>query len=142
MIGSTEGELAGTQTLDELYPKLTVIEMGAGWNKPTPALWPSPGAVFRPFHWRYDQAKGALDAAGRLIDTTLAERRNLILTNPIADNNYSTAATTVVAYQMILPGERARSHRHTPNALRLILDAAPGAYTIVDGVRLPMLPGD
>jgi gentisate 1,2-dioxygenase len=142
MDGSTQGDLAGTATLEELYPKLAAIEMGAGWNKKTPSLWPSPGAIFRPFQWRYDQAKGALDAAGRLIDTALAERRNLILANPIAGNTYATASTTVVAYQMIMPGEQARSHRHTPNALRLILDAEAGAYTVVDGVRLAMLPGD
>ena len=41
-----------------------------------------------------------------------------------------------------MPGEKARSHRHTPNALRLVLDAAPGAYTIVNGKRLPMAPND
>ena len=33
---------------------------------------------FQPFVWSYAQAKGALDAAGRLINTELAERRNLI----------------------------------------------------------------
>jgi gentisate 1,2-dioxygenase len=43
---------------------------------------------------------------------------------------------------MIMPGEKARSHRHTPNALRLIVDAEPGAYTIVNGERLSMMPGD
>ena len=43
---------------------------------------------------------------------------------------------------MIMPGEKARSHRHTPNALRLIIDAEPGAYTIVNGERLSMMPGD
>jgi gentisate 1,2-dioxygenase len=31
----------------------------------------------------------------------------------------------VAAYQMIMLGEKARTHRHTPNALRLIVDAAP-----------------
>jgi gentisate 1,2-dioxygenase len=43
---------------------------------------------------------------------------------------------------MIMPGEKARSHRHTPNALRLIIDADPGAYTVVNGERLSMMPGD
>jgi gentisate 1,2-dioxygenase len=33
-------------------------------------------------------------------------------------------------------------HRHTPNALRLILDAEPGTYTEVDGVNIAMAPGD
>jgi gentisate 1,2-dioxygenase len=43
---------------------------------------------------------------------------------------------------MIMPGEWARSHRHTPNALRLILDSDPGTYTEVDGVKIAMEPGD
>ena len=60
--------------------------------------------------------------------------------NPAGD--YATSRTIVAAYQMIMPGEKARSHRHTPNALRLIIDAEPGAYTIVNGERLSMMPGD
>lgn len=45
-------------------------------------MWPRPRGEFRPAHWRYSEAKAALDAAGRLINTELAERRNLILANP------------------------------------------------------------
>ena len=48
----------------------------------------------------------------------------------------------VAAYQGIMPGERALSHRHTPNALRLVLEGGPGIYTVVDGVRIDMEPGD
>jgi gentisate 1,2-dioxygenase len=61
--------------------------------------------------------------------------------NPLEGNTYATTRTLIAAYQMILPGEKARSHRHTPNALRLILEGE-GAYTVVDGVRLDMHPGD
>jgi gentisate 1,2-dioxygenase len=43
---------------------------------------------------------------------------------------------------MILPGERAASHRHTANALRLVLDAPSGVYTVVNGVRYDMSPND
>jgi len=118
------------------------MHVGPGWNKPTPSLWDEPRKTFVPAHWRYDQAKAALDAAGRLINTELAERRNLILYNPVPGNEYATTRTLLAAYQMILPGEQARSHRHSPNALRLIVDAEPRAYTIVDGVKLPMDPGD
>ena len=57
-------------------------------------------------------------------------------------NSYGTVRTMVAAYQMILPGEWARAHRHTPNALRLILDSEPGTYTEVDGVKIAMEPGD
>ena len=116
--------------------------MGPGWNKPTPSLWAEPRKTLLPAHWRYEQARGALDAAGRLINTALAERRNLILVNPAEGNTYATTRTLVAAYQMIMPGEWARAHRHTPNALRLIVDAEPGTYTEVDGVNIAMQPGD
>jgi len=138
----TPEQLASTATLDDLYPKLSEMGVCPGWNKPTTSLWPAPKKSFQPVHWSFSQAQGALDSAGRLIRTELAERRNLILFNPIEGNPYATTRTIVSAYQMIMPGERAPSHRHVPNALRLIVDAGEGAYTIVDGKKLPMLSGD
>ena len=135
-------DLARCATLEELYGKLDKVGMGPGWNKPTPSLWPAPRKTLVPAHWQYQLARGALDAAGRLINTALAERRNLILVNPAEGNTYGTVRTLVAAYQMIMPGEWARAHRHTPNALRLILDAEPGTYTQVDGVNIAIAPGD
>ena len=135
-------DLAQSSSLEELYGLLKPMHVGPGWHKPTPSLWDEPRKTFVPAHWNYEQARAALDAAGRLINTELAERRNLILFNPIPGNDYATTRTLLAAYQMILPGERARSHRHSPNALRLVVEAEPGAYTIVDGVKLMMAPGD
>jgi gentisate 1,2-dioxygenase len=140
MNAPTPQQLSQSGTLEDLYSQLGSIRMGAGWAKPTPSLWAEPRKTFQPFVWSYAQAKGALDAAGRLINTELAERRNLIMQNPAGD--YATSRTIVAAYQMIMPGEKARSHRHTPNALRLVIDAEPGAYTVVNGERLSMMPGD
>ena len=138
----TRQDLAQSGTLEELYGKLDKVAMGPGWAKPTPSLWAAPHKTLVPAQWRYEEARGALDAAGRLINTALAERRNLILVNPAQGNTYGTTRTLVAAYQMIMPGEWARAHRHTPNALRLILDAEPGTYTEVDGVKIAMEPGD
>ncbi len=135
-------DLARSGTLEELYGKLGQIGIAPGWAKATPSLWPAPRKNFAPAHWKYEQARGALDAAGRLINTELAERRNLILFNPASTNSYGTVRTLVAAYQMIMPGEWARAHRHTPNALRLILDSEPGTYTEVDGIKIAMEPGD
>src|SRR5271154_7133466 len=135
-------ELAQSGTLEELYGKLSQVGIAPGWNKKVASLWPSPKKNFAPAHWKYEQARGALDAAGRLINTELAERRNLILYNPVSDASYGTVRTMVAAYQMIMPGEWARSPRHTPNALRLILDSEPGTYTEVDGIKIAMEPGD
>jgi gentisate 1,2-dioxygenase len=135
-------ELARSGSLEELYGKLPLVGIAPGWAKKVASLWSEPKKNFAPAHWKYEQARGALDAAGRLINTELAERRNLILYNPISDASYGTLRTMVAAYQMIMPGEWARSHRHTPNALRLILDSEPGTYTEVDGVKIAMEPGD
>lgn len=137
-----QAQIEGASGLDALYPALSASRMTAGWHKKRPSLWKEPRTAFRPLHWRYELGKAALDQAGRWIGTELAERRNLLLFNPVGDNDYATLRTMVVAYQMIKPGEHARAHEHTPNALRLILDAGPGCYTVVDGVKLPMRTGD
>ncbi len=75
-------ELAQSGSLEELYGKLGAVGIAPGWNKKVASLWPAPRKNFVPAHWKYEQARGALDAAGRLINTELAERRNLILFNP------------------------------------------------------------
>ena len=128
--------------MEQLYALLDHTGMGPGWNKPEPSLWPTPRKNFVPAHWSYALSRPALDAAGRYVSTALAERRNLILANPVPGNTYATVRTLVAAYQMVKPHETARSHRHRPNALRLVIDADPETYTIVDGVKIPMLPGD
>jgi gentisate 1,2-dioxygenase len=40
-----------------------------------------------------------------------------------------------------MPGEIARAHRHSGAALRLIIEGG-GGYTVVNGERVPMSPGD
>lgn len=128
--------------LDTLYGLLDQVQMKNGWAKPTPSIYPEPKQPFVPAHWRYADAHAALHVAGGLVATEWAERRNLIMANPIPGNDYATVRTLVGAYQMVKGGETARSHRHTPNAMRVVLDAAPRTYTIVDGKKIPMLPGD
>lgn len=129
-------------SLEDLYASLAPHHFTAGWNKPTPSLYPEPYKTYAPVHWRYRDGHDALERAGHLVDTKFAERRNLIMANPEATNAYNSSATLVAAYQMLLPGEHARSHRHMPNALRLIVEADEGAYTTVNGERIRMLPGD
>jgi gentisate 1,2-dioxygenase len=129
-------------SLDELHELLRRQGMGPGWNKPEPSLYPLPKRAFVPAHWPYRAAREALHAAGGLVSTEFAERRNLILANPVPGNTYGTTRTLVAAYQMVRGHEVARSHRHTPNALRLALDCAPGTYTVVQGRKYPMEPGD
>lgn len=139
---TSASDLLEANDLTALYPVLDANRMTAGWFKKRASLWPQPRTDYRPLHWRYEIGALALDQAGRWMDTEMAERRNLLLFNPVGDNDYDTVRTLVAAYQMVKPGEYARAHRHSPNALRLVLDAGPGCYTVVDGTKLPMASGD
>jgi gentisate 1,2-dioxygenase len=128
--------------LEQLYPVLNRERFTAGWHKARPSLWNEPRTPFTPRHWRYAEARRYIDLAAQWIGTDKAERRNLLMFNPVGDNDYASLPNLVAAYQMLRPGEHARAHRHTPNALRLVLDAREEVYTVVDGVQLPMVPGD
>jgi gentisate 1,2-dioxygenase len=138
-----------TDELDKLS-SMDALLAAIGERNMTPGWIPRPNSsvrlkemrsVFVPAHWRYADAKLAMQSAGRLISTDLAERRNFIMRNPIPDNADATLRTLVCAYQSMLPGEKARSHRHAPHALRVILEAR-GSYSIVDGEKMPMESGD
>jgi gentisate 1,2-dioxygenase len=129
-------------TLDALYEEAAHLDLTPGWvPRKKPILWPEPKSEFIPAHWSYQEAKAALDAAGRLIDVSLAERRNLVMRNPAPGTNYETTRTLVCAYQMIRPGEAAPTHRHSSHALRVIIDGK-GSFSTVNGEKMPMETGD
>lgn len=134
--------LALHETPPGFFERLEAAAFSPGWAKRRPQMWPQPTPGYVPTVWRAAEALAALTESGAFVSTEFAERRNLILVNPVPDNVYPTCRNLVAAYQLVLPGETARSHRHSPNALRFVLDAAPGTYTLVDGVRIDMAPGD
>jgi gentisate 1,2-dioxygenase len=78
--------------------------------------------------------------AAQLVGTQQAERRVLRLTNPEL-SGLSASNTLVANIQIVMPGEIARAHRHSGAALRLIIEGG-GGYTVVNGERVPMYPGD
>ncbi|MEO7404574.1 MAG: cupin domain-containing protein [Burkholderiales bacterium] len=135
-------ELKRLGSLESLQSELGKRSMTPGWIQREKAiLTHEMRSVFVPSHWRYAEAKAAMQSAGRLIGTDLAERRNFIMRNPIAGNDIATLRTLICAYQSILPNEKARSHRHASHALRVILESR-GSYSIVDGDKHPMESGD
>ncbi len=135
-------ELRNLPSLEALQAAIGARNMTPGWiRRPKPILWHEMHSEFVPAHWRYTEAKAAMQAAGRLIGTDLAERRNFVMRNPIPGNEIATLRTLVCAYQSIMPGEKARSHRHAPHALRVILESR-GSYSTVQGEKTPMETGD
>ncbi len=114
-------------------------------------LWPSlrallppgkPAARTRPTHWRYAALRPLLLRAGELTPIERAERRVLVLANPGHGlEKMQASASIYLGMQLLLPGEWAPSHRHTPNAVRMVVEGE-GAYTTVDGEKCPMRRGD
>ncbi len=76
-----------------------------------------------------------------LITAKQAERRVFMLENPGLPGTGYITSSLYCGLQVIKPGEIAPAHRHSPNALRFIIEGE-GAYTTVEGERVTMRPGD
>lgn len=117
----------------------------------TVPLWPSlrsvlpygePARATQPVHWRYRDIRPQLLRAGELAPIEKAERRVLVLCNPgLGIENMKATATIYIGLQLILPGETAPNHRHTPSAVRFVVEGE-GGFTVVNGEKLPMHKGD
>jgi len=114
-------------------------------------LWPSLRALLPPLepqpktratHWSYAALRPLLLQAGELTPIDKAERRVLVLANPGHGlEKMQASAAIYLGMQLLLPGEWAPSHRHTPNAVRMVVEGV-GAWTTVDGEKCPMQRGD
>jgi gentisate 1,2-dioxygenase len=99
---------------------------------------PEPKMV--PYMWRWPLLQSIIDESGEAVPVG-DERRALQLFNPGLEGRWATTNNLIAAVQVLLPGEVARAHRHTPTAIRFIIEGS-GAYTAVDGERVYMEPGD
>ena len=134
-------------TLDEL-PKEYRAQMAAAGVAP---LWPmmrnvlphgAPNPVTRAGFWKYSDVRPLLLRAGELTPVEKAERRVLVLSDPGRGNGAMQATASIyLGMQLLLPGETAPAHVHTPSAVRIVIEGK-GGFTVVDGEKLPMEEGD
>jgi len=115
--------------------------LGPLWTALHQLLPTERGTAAVPHVWRWKDARPLLLEAGRLVPIEQAERRVLVLDNPGLKGRYAITSTLYAGLQIILPGEAAPRHHHTPAALRLVVEGT-GAFTTVDGVKCVMEPGD
>lgn len=115
--------------------------LGALWGYGRDLLPPEPITHVEPHVWRYADVRPTLLEAGSVVSPEEAERRVLLFLNPGLAPTVGTTRTLLAAFQLLLPGETARAHRHSPAALRFIVEGA-GAHTTIDGERTTMAPGD
>ena len=125
--------------LQDFANALERVHLDAPWLGPEMSHDPIPHMV--PFVWRWADIEPLIMRTGELMTPGRgAERRILRLANPGVPGKTSTH-TLSTAVQLLLPGECAPAHRHSPTAIRFIMHGQ-GAYTTVEGERCPMEPGD
>ncbi len=134
-------------TLEDLPPDYRDDMARAG----VAPLWPmmrnvlphgAPTPVTRPGHWAYPDLRPLLLRAGELTPVEKAERRVLVLCDPGRGAGAMQATASIyLGMQLLLPGETAPAHRHTPAAARIVVEGA-GGFTVVEGEKLMMEPGD
>ncbi|MCZ8132725.1 MAG: gentisate 1,2-dioxygenase [Steroidobacteraceae bacterium] len=125
----------------EFYDRLGRHHLSPLWLSLATLVPRQPASGCRPAIWRYPELRSLLLEAGGLVSVEEAERRVLVLENPAFGGQSRITTSLYAGLQLVLPGERARGHRHTQSALRFVLEGT-GAYTAVDGERATMHPGD
>lgn len=100
---------------------------------------PEPAAAEVPYVWHWREIEPLLTASRDVIDLGEdSQRRALNAVNPA--RRFGTTHTLIAGYQVVLPGETAPAHRHTPGAIRFMLEGR--GHTVVNGEPVLMERGD
>ncbi|KAF8855202.1 hypothetical protein BDZ45DRAFT_715846 [Acephala macrosclerotiorum] len=131
----------GLSSKQLLETKICEKELVPLWNSGGPPSASEPHTKHIPAVWRYEDTKSLLLRAAELVDAKEAERRAVLMINPGPKQSPFTLDTLLAAHQLILPGEQAVCHRHTPFAVRFLVEGDQG-YTVISGKKMYMVPGD
>jgi gentisate 1,2-dioxygenase len=126
----------------EFYGRAAQHNLAPLWEVAQAIVPPLPSSPCVPALWRYADARPYLLEASRLISAAEAQRRVLILENPGLPGQSRITPSLYAGLQIVMPGEIAPAHRHTPAALRFVVESSRGAYTAVGGERTLMAAGD
>ena len=123
------------QNLDELNDWLHGHNFSGLWEGMTPSQ------TLTPFNWKHEDIDQAVQAATRLLPLDdLGGRRSINMRHPTYPDRLSN--TLVMQVQCLLPGEIATTHRHSPSAIRFVIQGSSKAFTVVEGEPMPMETGD
>jgi gentisate 1,2-dioxygenase len=143
--GQTNAEhldAADAADLEDLYTGLARASLQPLWTITEELLTPTPRPQAVPWLWPAAVMKPLAREAIRLVPVERGgERRVLALANPGLGGRPYAAGTLWGALQCLGPREVAPAHRHTPGAIRFVLEGE-GVWTTVDGDACDMHPGD
>lgn len=128
--------------LESFYAELRQEHLEALWRINAKIMPFEPKSRVRPWLWRFGTLTRLAEQAGKLVPIERGgDRRVLGCINPSLGGIYGATATLWAAIQYLGPHESAPGHRHSPSALRFVVQGE-GAWTTVDGDRCLMSPGD
>lgn len=113
----------------------------AGWNVLAQEVPMQPRPRAAAHLWDRETLRGQLFLAGDLVPPEDAERRVLVLANPGLEGRPATTPTIFSDVQLVLPGEVTNIHRHTPSAIRFMLEGE-GSYAMGNGRTTDQVFGD
>ena len=131
-----------TPERERYYQRLHQYGLAPLWERLNILLTPEPQVRSTACLWDYDLTRNLLLESATVISAHEAERRVLILDNPGLNGSSAITETLYAGWQLVMPGEIAPAHRHSPSALRFILEGDGRAYTSVNGEKAYMSPGD
>ena len=123
------------------YGKLRGHSCAPLWEHLAQLVTREPVITAIPHIWDYSKIREDLLHSAHVISAEEAERRVLMLENPTLEGKARITESMYAGLQLIMPGEVARAHRHSPAALRFIVEGS-GGYTSVNGEKTYMEPGD
>ena len=130
-----------TNARADYYGRIDAYNMAPLWEVIHKLLAREPVTEATPYLWNYDSVRPSLMESADVISTEEAERRVLVLENPTMRGKSCITEALYAGLQLIMPGEIAATHRHSPAALRFIVEGSR-AYTAIDGEKAYMEPGD
>ena len=125
----------------ELTSDLRAVNAQPLWDRYGQVTRRTPAAIDSPMHWPWGAMLPLIDRAVSEVSMADAERRVLLLTHPAFNDSYATTTNLSAGLQTLLPGEVARAHRHTLQAIRFVMQGG-GALTSVNAQPCEMHEGD
>jgi gentisate 1,2-dioxygenase len=139
---TTSSSPANAGQLAAFYDAVRDYHLQPLWTQSAELMSETPRSEARPWLWRWSKLKALAERAGDLIPIEDGgDRRVLALTNPGLGGKPFATDTLWGAVQYLAAHERAPAHRHTPGAVRFVLEGS-GVWTSVNGDPCAMGAGD
>src|SRR5579859_3048372 len=128
--------------LNAFYADVAAEDLQPLWTQTRNLMTAHPVPASLPWLWRWERLKALAERAMELITIERGgERRVLSLSNPGLGGLPFATPTLWGAIQCLNPHEKAPAHRHSPGALRFVIEG-DGVWTTVNGDACDMHPGD